>query len=210
MVKEKGRLQEEAAVQWTWKGKRDLLRWRPEPSRRMEDKYMGGLSEGPPITEDYVPVLRIEAYCTVGPYRSKQWSPDPLKWVSIKKSRQCPHGRKGEQEVPELAVLEICLGKEEQKLPCGWTVGIKDGRGIAIERLWGSPTVCQASLHTLSHSFLKQPYKIDIVITILSMSTLSAERWRNWIRTTWLWNWKFGPWGHFESNPELFPLHLGG
>lgn len=72
MVKEKGRLQGEASLQWAWKGKRDLLRWRPEPSRRMEDKYMGGLSKVPPITEDYVPVLRIEAYCTVGPYRTKQ------------------------------------------------------------------------------------------------------------------------------------------
>lgn len=54
--------------------------------------YMGRLSEVPHITEDYVPVLRIEAIVLVGTYRTKQLSPDPLKWVSVKKLRQCPHG----------------------------------------------------------------------------------------------------------------------
>lgn len=131
-------------------------------------------------------MLRIEAYCTARPYRTKQWSPDLLKWVSVKKLRQCPHERKGEQKVPEMAVLGVCLGREEHKLPCGWIVGIKDGRGMAVEGLWDSPTVCQASLHTLSHSFLKQPYKVGIIITILLMSTLSTERWGNLLRTTWV------------------------
>ena len=86
------------------------------------------------------------------------------------------------------------VGERGTYVPCGWRADSMDGKGRGNEPcwgLWGRPTACQESWHTLPHFFLKSPTRWiwvsplswwALCCAVLSHSVVSDSLWLHGLR----------------------------